>query len=610
MDELSDYGIVKRADFKLRTKYYGLKTKIFLIQKSKYAIQILTYIDLYEEIKKDFDNAIRPASCWIEIVTEEPKIFITEVAQLLNIASQNQGILLTSKEFKSILISKFANVDFLDIHLVNRDGLVVIISVAMHTDDAEIRAIKEFVENLKIGFTQVLVKKANMEKANLPLIYTDVNLACTDKRFEFSKMDSEFWFNNVEKIYSGKINKNDLRFFNSKKTKCFMDFSVWNNENINIRSNALLYDTIYLSFPLKESMDKFLSQQHLKKEDLEELVARNKLVILLPNTESRYDKEIIDRLFKINNNSVVSKRGINALMAIFYCDLEKRYKLFWQDNEDVLEFICRETLRHSDEITKELYKQILWPMNVKIKSYELLTTYGPLTLSSIGVNRLLTGFLRDTKKDKNIEFEMTINSSNIHIATALQATYFPFATSDGKGGIYSDNTVSNILASVLNIYQYPAAEQQQSIMSYGEQLERERKNIYLLQTDNSVLIKHILDYGKKYSTTTTLKNILENLSTLDQEQQHNKIAEYNNLIAEIGKENISLKKIPRYVLSAMEFVPGAGKIATAFNLAYELANITGIKRRFIKKKFESGQAEINDEVYILDKISRVAKILQ
>ena len=99
------------------------------------------------------------------------------------------------------------------------------------------------------------------------------------------------------------------------------------------------------------------------------------------------------------------------------------------------------------------------------------------------------------------------------------------------------------------------------------------------------------------------------MSTLDQEQQRNQIAEYNNLIAEIGKDNISLKNIPQYVLSAMEFVPGVGKIATVVNLIYELANILGIKRRVIKRKFESGQAEVNDEVYILDKTSRVAKIL-
>jgi len=62
--------------------------------------------------------------------------------------------------------------------------------------------------------------------------------------------DKRFWFDNVNKIYSGDMTRESLRFFDPDQTKCYMDFGVWQNKNINIRSAVLLYDKVYIAFLL------------------------------------------------------------------------------------------------------------------------------------------------------------------------------------------------------------------------------------------------------------------------------------------------------------------------------------------------------------------------
>ena len=117
-----------------------------------------------------------------------------------------------------------------------------------------------------------------------------------------------------------------------------------------------------------------------------------------------------------------------------------------------------------------------------------------------------------------------------------------------------------------------------------------------------------MDYSEKFDTTHTLQRILLNLSELDQNQQKTKIEEYNNLIAEIGKEHFSVLNGINYVLSGAGFIPVVGTFASIIDLLMQIFSDTGIKKEIVKKKISKGKSTIKDEVYLLDKLSRVAKI--
>lgn len=606
-DKLYDVGGVKRADVNLRTKYYGLKTRIFLIERHHYVIQILNYMEMYEQIKEDFDNNIRRLGDWVELIKENPTKMIMEVEQLTNIASNHEGVFLTHQMFESLLVSKFPNVTITSTKVEHLNGVILKITVDINTTDKEIDAMKQFIVNMRNGFTEIVVEKNNSTKKSL--YDNDIGLACTDKNYKFSVDDSEFWFGNVEGIYAGKIKQDALRFYDPNKTKCYLDFSVWDNQNINIRSNILLYDKVYISFPLAGQLENFLNKQNLSLQDMEELVARGKLIILLPNTEQRYDSTVVNRLYQINNNCIVSKRGINALMAISYCDLEQKYLSFWKDNEAVLETLCMECMKTKDIKMKRLLQWLLWPINAKLESYELLNSYGPMKLPSIGVNTLLENFFDGTEQGDAVQFELVANSSPIHIASALKATYFPFQMGYDSGK-YSDYSVANILGGIINSYQYTPQNQKDYIAEYTTLLNKERNAVYLLSTENSVGIKHFLDYTERYKTTCTLKNILGNLIDMSETDRRNRITEYNNLIAEVGKEKLNPgKTVIDYLLTGAGFVPGIGTVASVISLIIQIFDSIGLEGRVAKHKIKNNKASVKEEVYLLDRLSRVAKIV-
>ena len=73
-------GRIKRTDLRLRMEYYGLETRIYLLESGQYSIQILNYRELYQEIKQNFDSSIRSVGDWVEVVSEKPENSIREIS--------------------------------------------------------------------------------------------------------------------------------------------------------------------------------------------------------------------------------------------------------------------------------------------------------------------------------------------------------------------------------------------------------------------------------------------------------------------------------------------------------------------------------------------------
>ena len=602
-DILYDVGGVRRADIRLKTIYYGIKTKIFLIEPSHYAIQILSYIELFDVIKKEFDYKIKMVADWIDLVLDKPNEFIKEIEPFDNIAESQEGIFLTMSMLKSLLISKFNKVEFYKIEEIFNNGFILNINVGKDTDDDIVKDIENFILDLKIRCKKVIISK---EKSGDSIMVSEVLLACTDKNFKFSREDTDFWFDNVDRIYSGELKKDELKFFDNDSTKCYMDFSIFNNENINIRSNVLLYDKVYISLPLEDNLQSFLKQQNLDINDLEELIENNKLIIFLPNSENRYDRNLINHLYSLNKNCIVSKRGINTLMAIFFNELEREYMAFW--DEGIFKEIIEILIKNSDPKLKKIYDYLIWPYKARRDSYELFNSSGPLRIPSIGINNLLSSSIDEIDKNSNkLSFEFLSNATSIHIATALQSTYFPFWVSS-KEGKYSDSLVSSILSNMLTMYLYPSGIQQDEILNFEENLKFNEEGIHLLRTQNDVSLKHIIDYANKYNTPETLKTILKNVGKLNIEQQEKTIKEYNNLIAEIGKENFNSKSALSLLLSGLGLYPNIGELASIIGIIKEVLERFGLKDYFVKSRFKNNTQNKNDEVYILDKLNRVAHI--
>ena len=83
-DKQNDSGSIKRSDFKLRLEYYGLKTHIYLLKTGQYAIQLLNYPELYDEIKENFEHTIRQVGDDVELIIEKPDNIREEITPIKN----------------------------------------------------------------------------------------------------------------------------------------------------------------------------------------------------------------------------------------------------------------------------------------------------------------------------------------------------------------------------------------------------------------------------------------------------------------------------------------------------------------------------------------------
>lgn len=600
-----DCGSIKRDDHRLRMKYYGLKTRIYLLRPGQYVIQLLNYQDKIDLIRPVFDHSIRMVTDWVSLSAEPPVSYLAEIPPLEASDTPCEGLPLTDLQLKSLLISRFPKVTFYTINVSFSPGETTLrITVSSQVSVEQRSEIQQFLYSLNERFHQIFVEPTDEAHPEAMPYIDEVFLACTDVSKPYSVSDADFWFDNEKSLFQGELPAEQLRFYRPG-TKCYLDLSVFSNSKINLRSNLMLYDTVYLCPPPKDRLADFMAEQHLSQQDFETMAEQGKLVVFLPRNENCYESGLIDRLYAANPNAVVSKRGINALMAAYYTNLEQRYLNLWQGHKELLAELSMICTFSEDPKLRSVGSWLTWPIRAKAQCKELLHICGPIQISAFGISDLFAPFF-PPEEWKKVEFEFLANGSTPQIAAALHATYFPFQAGDR----YSDKGVAAIINQLLNGYLYPYEAQQKTLQSYQETLERSRQALRLLRVNNAVPVKTLLEYSNRYQTTLALKTILEQLTALPDQEQAQKIQEYNRLLAEIGQEKFSLKEnFPSYVLSCAGLVSlPASILGLLLQLFGDLGILKDLKDRSALQAIQKGTATQKQEVYLLDRISRVAQI--
>ena len=143
----------------------------------------------------------------------------------------------------------------------------------------------------------------------------------------------------------------------------------------------------------------------------------------------------INELFRTNPAAVISRRAISALSAIDLAELNKNY-IF---NDPELEPYIYPLIKDISDIFginhDIVSNYLLWPRKALRSSLDTLNQAGPRGIARYGVNNTIMSSWQLDRKDV-YEFEFTVNSDSIHLAHALDATYFPFYTEEGK---YTDH---------------------------------------------------------------------------------------------------------------------------------------------------------------------------
>lgn len=450
----------------------------------------------------------------------------------------------------------------------------------------------------------------------------DVMQLSLHKELPFTIAEADFWFESAEDIYAGKVTRSDLPFYRGESLKCFLDFSVF--ENIDLRNVLLLYDTVYIALPLNNFLDRFLEQQGITYTELIDLVDMGKVVLLLPNLETRYDKKLLLEVYKLNPNAIVGRRGINALLATYLVETKQQYEKRLPGIYNLAADIFMHGLKYGDGKTQNIARLIAWPITATADSFRYLNLNSPLAVSNFGINNVVYDYILEIILEKEnikyneqnkILFEFTVNSLNAHIAAALKATYFPFYQHGKNGSKYTDEVVSRILGDFLRLYWYDA----DNIQNIKEMHIQGSEDYLNFCECKDVSILRVAALADEYKTHEGFRDILSRLGQMDKEQRKNKIREYNDLLDEVRKiKNNNHGGFFKFVLGSAGFLPlryEVSFILTLIGMIKEYVDTSPNMKRLSEMKAieicikDHGiipDKQTVEDIYLLDKISSVA----
>ncbi|MGE8206042.1 hypothetical protein ACQKP0_15980 [Heyndrickxia sp. NPDC080065] len=482
-----------------------------------------------------------------------------------------------------------------------------------HLSNKEKDLVKRIIEAMNLAFQDIIFSVRNQ-----PLQTDNISLNIrTYKEIPSSVRDSELWFDHAKNFYDGSFTKEQLYFYNEEKSKCYLDFSLF--DNMNLRNQLLLYDVIYLTPPMEMNAETnlaaWLKKQKMSRDELFELIARGRIKLLLSNDETRYHPDLLSEISSVNPKALVTRRGIASLLACEFTELERQSLLSGLTPEEwtiLYDLSLRaEAILESQQQTSAtgwLFQLFTWPARAKQKSLELLSFGSPIRLATIGVHQVFPAL---TAKPE-IEFELVANGPSIYTASALEATYFPFQSPDGT---YSDKGVANVLGDLLNMYKYPKEGQRDTLINLKNLHQQEQHVIGLLELNEPVSILKFDDIATQYHTREKLKNLLMKLEMMNEDERRKHVDQLNGLLFEIG-EGQQKRRVNGvdYLLGGAGLIPDIGLV---FSLAGILKNAykdikNSDKKQVMKLIDKIGERQYNqqekEEIYMLSKIDRAARL--
>lgn len=434
------------------------------------------------------------------------------------------------------------------------------------------------------------------------------------KELPFTIAEADFWFERAEDVYTGKATRNDLPFYRGDSLKCFLDFSVFNN--IDLRNVLLLYDTVYIALPIEGYLDKFWEQQSITLAELIELVDMGKLVLLLPNLETRYDKKLLLEIYRRTPCAIVGRRGINTLLASYFAETKHQYENRLPEIYKVASDLFMYGVERREPAVQNIARLIAWPITATADSFRYLNQHSPMAVSNFGINNVIYDNIVNHDVQNKIAFEFTVNSLNTHLAAALKATYFPFQQQSKDGSKYSDAVVSNILGDFLKLYWYDA-DNIQEIKDIH--LQNNKEFLCLFECKHNINICKLASLADEYHTQHGFMNLLSRLGKMDEEQRKTRLREYNDLLFEVNKiRGNNQGSLFKFMLGGTGFLPLAhtvsfilaliGMVKEQVDASSQMKKISEMRgiEKCIKDHGIVPEKQSVADIYLLDKISSAA----
>lgn len=450
MMSLNFEGWCRRIDLSFRAYYPHLRTRIFEEGINDFKILIADEVTDFESINSIFNDRIRLITAPVLLTLKQPSSFIKEIKPIKDsaIPSGFEGFPFTMRQLYNHFYSNFPKLNIISIK-EDHEKHRIIISLTDAATDEQCKKILDSANTLKSPYAFFVAKGTGESK--LPPISCEVfemssSVSNRELQCEFLERDESLWFDNINAIYDGTYKKENLYFFDESKKGCFVNFSLF--ENCNLRNFLMMYDVIYCVLPLKNQMSEFLTKQKITKDEILILCKHGRLKVLNIQPEGRMDYGFLREIYQDNSAAIISRRALSALCAIDLVEINSSYVFSDPVLDELLSPLIYEISNYVGKSPTLLSDLLLWPKKALRKSLDILNNAGPMALGNYGVHNAISGVFPNDTKDK-LDFEFIVNSTSIHIAHALNATYFPFYTNDNK---YSDHYYSLLMGTLLNAY--------------------------------------------------------------------------------------------------------------------------------------------------------------
>lgn len=109
--------------------------------------------------------------------------------------------------------------------------------------------------------------------------------------------------------------------------------------------------------------------QGMKKKELVQLVSMGKVVLLLGNDETRYDRQVILDAYKESPDSVIGRRAMNAMMIAQLVEMKNQYAANYPMAYEMASQLAKYGNQKQDEVALHISELLVWPYRVVGESF-------------------------------------------------------------------------------------------------------------------------------------------------------------------------------------------------------------------------------------------------
>lgn len=604
-------GWVRRIDLALRAECPFLETIICKVSNTEYYIVASNYCGEFKELETIF-NRIRFCGTPVRLSQYEPKMPHEIIPCIADdqIPSKFEGlpfgIMADLKNHIECKHPGFMVADIVDDSELHRDIFRIQLKGSVKEEDKNniLKTLQELNQPWEFVVENGGETKNWAKQEPWPFFVPSAS-SWGDRNTAYFQRDETLWFDNVEGIYSGSFTKEDLFFYNSSKTSCLVNFSL--HRNINIRNHLLLYDVIYCLLPSYSCMREFCEYQKVTKNEVLELVQRGRIKILMMEVETNYDIGFFNDIYNMDNNAMITRRAVGMLCAADIVSIYKSYIFTNPSTRELFNSKLRPICNNNGYDFEKLARFILWPITALRQSFHLLNYSTSKGIMKYGVNSIIVENMTDPVR-KNSELEFQFFSEAVHIAHALDATYFPFFTDDKK---FSDHPYASMMGQLLAFYKDSSVDDFSNNFLSGGKVNPGFELLEIFEIDEFI---PILEFEKEVSSTfirNGLRSLFSELSYMDNDSMRCRINEYNQKVQKL----VGDKKGHSCLLDLAS--DGAGllgltmpPLASLKRLgSWILENMPDLRESLIEVEM-SFKDRPKQQISLLSKISRVARLRQ